>query len=374
MRYPLAYVNYGPEEIDAVMECLEQGRTTAGPQVKEFENKFAYYIGRQHAIMVNSGSSADLLVAFGLGPANDGDEVLIPAVTWPTQVWSCLMAGYKVRLVDVDPSTLQINIDDLESKINEHTAAIFLVHVLGNVGDIDRITVLASAHAVPIIEDCCEALGSKWKDKQVGTFGEAAAYSFFFSHLINTMEGGMVVTDIAADNRLYRLWRSHGWEPKEDYRFWFTTWGLNIRPTELQAAFGSIQMAKLETFRKARTQNYFDLSNGTYKLWPKVLRGVTVLPKCEPSWHGFPLMIHDAPFTRTELCRYLDERGIENRPIVAGNLALQPAIQKDQRIICGPLPGADLIHENGFYIGLASFLDYEGTKYVTDAIYEFMNR
>jgi CDP-6-deoxy-D-xylo-4-hexulose-3-dehydrase len=370
-RYPLAYTTYDHREIQAVIETLSAGQTTCGPRVRRFESAFADYVGRKHAIMVNSGSSADLLIAFGLGPAEPGDEVLVPAVTWPTQVSSCLMAGYRVRLVDVDPDTLQFSVADLAAKINDHTRAIFPVHVLGAVGDMDAIGRLAYMDGLMVLEDCCEALGARWNGYHVGTFGQAAAFSFFFSHLINTMEGGMVVTDSKESDRSYRLMRSHGWEPREDYRFWFPTWGFNVRPTELQGAFGNVQLGRLEGFRRARLGNYDRLvsgiANNGYLTRPRVL------PQCEPSWHGYPLKVSLlAPYTRNDLCRHLNDHGIETRPIIAGNLAKQPAVQNDDRVITGPLPGADLVHEQGFYIGLASFDDPDGTAYVSQIITDFV--
>jgi CDP-6-deoxy-D-xylo-4-hexulose-3-dehydrase len=371
MRYPLAYVTYGREEIDAVVETLELGQTTCGAQVANFEDRFARYVGREHAVMVNSGSSADLLVAFGLGRASEGYEVLVPAVTWPTQVWACLMAGYTVRLVDVDPATLQMDLDDLERKISPKTKAVFTVHVLGACGDLDRLTKLATGWHLTLLEDCCEALGTMWRGKHVGTFGQAAAYSFFFSHVLNTMEGGMVVCDDDAAAREYRLWRSHGWEPQKDHRFWFPTWGLNLRPTELQGAFGNVQMGKLKNHIENRLLNEWRLS-----LWVpnEHVRDIQKLYQCSPSWHAYPLMVEPgAPFSRDELCRYLDTRGIENRPIIAGNLARQPALRDEVRIHHDrKLPGADAIHERGFYIGLASFDDPNGTGYVAEVIRDFL--
>lgn len=374
-RYPLASVTYGDDEVTAVNEVLRAGQTTCGARVKAFEQAFAEYVGVEHAIMVNSGSSADLLVAYGLGPAEPGDEVLVPAVTWPTQVWSCLQAGYRVRLVDVDPETLQFNASDLEWKAEEVWAreglkGVFPVHVLGAVGDMVDLAETALFYDAAIIEDCCEALGAKWAGQHVGTFGQAAAFSFFFSHLVNTMEGGMVVCNDPASDRLYRLWRSHGWEPKPDYRFWFPTWGFNVRPTELQGAFGVVQMQRLEGFREARGRNAVRLREMTQHAF---LRQIRVLPECEPSWHGFPLMVaSDAPFSRDELCRHLDEHGIENRPIIAGNLARQPAVISEDRIIKGPLPGADQVHDQGFYIGLASYDDEDGCAYVAEVMRDFM--
>jgi CDP-6-deoxy-D-xylo-4-hexulose-3-dehydrase len=315
--------------------------------------------------MVNSGSSADLLVAHGLGPAEPGrNEILVPAVTWPTQVWSAIMAGYTVRLVDVDPDTLQMDLAALEKLLSSRTRAVFVVHALGNVGNMDKMRKLG----VPIIEDCCEAMGSRWRGRHVGTFGQAAAFSFFFSHLLNTMEGGMVVCD--DDPRRYRLWRSHGWEPTPDNHFWFPTWGYNIRPTELQGVFGLVQMGKVEQFKAARAKNYERLAERMHKGW---LRGVTVLNDCDPAWHGFPLMIApNAPFTKAELLTFLTKRGVENRPIIAGNFARQPAA--DGRVLSGLLPGADAVHERGFYIGLAHFDDPHGASYVGDVFDDFLSQ
>jgi dTDP-4-amino-4,6-dideoxygalactose transaminase len=368
VRYPLARVSYGESEIAAVIDTLRAGQTTCGPRVAEFERRFAQYVGREHAVMVNSGSSADLLVAFGLGPAQPGDEILVPAVTWPTQVWSCVMAGYTVRLVDVDSETLQFHPVDFMEKLFPQTRALFPVHVLGNVGHMEVLLKAQEMAGIPIIEDCCEALGSTWNDQHVGTFGQAAAFSFFFSHLINTMEGGMVVC--GEDDREYRLWRAHGWEPCQDYRFWFPTWGLNVRPTELQGAFGCVQMDSIEEFRAARTWNYRRLAEYTAS---EFLRNITVFPECQPSWHGFPMMVIDnAPFTRDQLCRHLEAHGIETRPIIAGNLARQPAVRDDPRIITGPLPGAAAVHDHGFYMGLANFDDPDGTAYVGEVVADFM--
>jgi CDP-6-deoxy-D-xylo-4-hexulose-3-dehydrase len=364
--YPLARPTYGVEEIDAVMATLRDGQTTCGPRVKAFEDAFAAYVGRRFAVMVNSGSSADLLVAHTLGPAQPGEEILVPAVTWPTQIWSCVMAGYTVRLVDVDPATLQMDGGDLKRKIGPRTRGVFLTHVLGNVGSLDDLPELT------ILEDCCEAMGARWRTQHVGTFGRAAAFSFFFSHVLNTMEGGMIVTDSEEDARSCRLWRSHGWEPRRDYRFWFPTWGMNVRPTEVQGAFGTVQMDRLDGFLNARAHNYTLLASIVTQ-FDQTLSTAQVLDDCEPAWHGFPVMVDQhAPFSREMLCDYLDEHGIETRPIVAGNIARQPAVIHDPRIVAGELPGADLIHRQGFYIGVPSFADIDGIGYVEDTVGVFM--
>jgi CDP-6-deoxy-D-xylo-4-hexulose-3-dehydrase len=369
-KYPLAQVNYGTEEIEAVIDALRAGQTTAGPRVKQFEQQFAGYIGGRHATMVNSGSSADLVVMLGLGTPDFHDEILVSAVTWPTQVWACLLAGYRVRLVDVDPETLQMSTADTLSKIDRRTKGIFLVHLLGAVGNLDPFLKLQQPNdlSLTIIEDCCEALGAKWRKQHVGTFGSASAFSFFFSHLISTMEGGMVVTHDDRLARDHKLLRNHGWEPQKDYRYWFPSWGLNVRPTEVQGAFGCVQLGRIENFRAARMRNVSRLAERTYQRFPSFLQGCHVLPECEPSWHGFPLVVlPDSPVSRDTLCARLEEDGIETRPIVAGNLARQPAIcQHADRIAMGPLPGADQIHNHGFYIGVPSFDDESGIDYVGD--------
>lgn len=371
MRYPLAQISYGEEEIDAVVDTLRDGRTTAGPRVTEFEQAFASYVGRERAVMVNSGSSADLLLAFGLDHTSNDDEILVPAVTWPTQVSSCLAAGYQVRLIDVDPKTLNFSLPDVQKKMSTRVKAIFPAHILGNMGDMGGLVSLANQTGVPIIEDCCEALGSTWRGKHVGTFGKAAAFSFFFSHLITTMEGGMVVCGNEQDERGYRLMRTHGWEPIADEYFHFPSWGFNLRPTELQGAFGTVQIARANSFLWARKRNYDRLLSRTD--YPGIFASVTILPNAEPAWHGFPLMLtEDAPFTRKTLARHLESHGIETRPIVAGNLARQPAALFDPRIYTGRLPGADQVHEMGMYIGLASYDDEDGTAYVGQVIRDFM--
>ncbi len=374
-RYPLARVTYGEEEIAAVERTLRAGRTTMGPQVEAFEAGVAALVGAQDAVMVNSGSSADLLCAFALGPPRRGqDEILVPAVTWPTQVWACLLAGYRVRLVDVDPATLQVDPVDLDRKRTWRTRAVFATHVLGACGSLDVLAGLCASHELDLVEDCCEALGTRWKGRHVGTFGHAGAFSFFFSHALSTMEGGAVVTDDPALARSLRLWRSHGWEWEGPERFRFPTWGMNLRPTEVQGAFGKVQLGRLPGFLDARRRNFVRLRAHTEPHAGR-LATVAVVPGCEPAWHAFPLLVAaDADFTKHELCAYLEARGVETRPLIAGNLARQPALQEEPRVLTGDLPGADAVHDRAFYLGLASEDDPEGTGYVGECVRDFVEQ
>jgi len=373
-RYPLARVTYGEAEIAAVERTLRAGRTTMGPQVEAFEAGFASLVGAHEAVMVNSGSSADLLCAFALGPPLRGlDEILVPAVTWPTQVWACVLAGYRVRLVDVDPATLQMDPVDLDRKRTWRTRAVFATHVLGACGSMDVLAGLCASHELDLVEDCCEALGTRWKGRHVGTFGVAGAFSFFFSHVLSTMEGGMVVTDDPDTARLLRLWRNHGWEPQPGQHFAFPTWGMNLRPTEAQGAFGTVQLAKLPEFLKWRSNNFVLLASVTYEEYPEVFHPAPYVEGCDPAWHAFPLTVReDAPFTKHELCAYLEQRGVETRPLIAGNLARQPALREESRVRSGDLPGADAVHDRAVYIGLASHDDPEGTGYVGDCVRDFV--
>jgi CDP-6-deoxy-D-xylo-4-hexulose-3-dehydrase len=290
-------------------------------------------------------------------------------VTWPTQLSALLLAGYSPVLVDVDPRTLQMDPEDAKRKASKRTAAVFPVHVLGNMGNPAGYNLWD----IPLLEDACEAIGSRWKGQHAGTFGEVGTYSFFFSHALTTMEGGMVVTGDAEEARRYRLWRAHGMDPQPGNRFHFPQWGLNLRPTEVQAALGLVQLRRLDGFLAARQRNFDRLAAVTYEAYPEVFRGVTVLPECRPAWHGFPLLVQpEAPMTRDWLCYWLADNGIENRPIITGNIARQPAVRNDGRVITGLLPGADFIHGRGFYIGLAPHDDEEGTEYVGKMVAEFV--
>jgi CDP-6-deoxy-D-xylo-4-hexulose-3-dehydrase len=373
-RYPLAVATYGVEEVLGALESMTSFRTTMWSKTQDFENSFADRFGVREAVMVNSGSSADLLMAFALrdprfGGLEVGDEILAPAVTWPTQIWSLLMAGFTVKLVDVDPGTLNISLDDLERKIGPRTRAISMVHLMGNTADLDRVVEIASKHSLVVLEDACEALGASWRGKPVGSFGQAGSFSFFFSHHMVTMEGGMIATNSGEYAEHLRLLRAHGWtrnlrRPPEvqaglDSRYQFDNWGFNVRPTELNAAFGLVQLERFEGFQAQRQKaaDYALARIGSLAEWlsPMEVREETLC-----SWFAFPVAVKPgAPFTRNELVSHLEAEGIETRPVVAGNLGRQPAVQRLDGISTGDLPGADYVHENGFYLGIHPVLEME---------------
>jgi len=372
--YPLSMATYGTDEIIEALDSMCSFRTSMAEKTLNFERKFTKWQGSSDAVMVNSGSSADLLLCLlltnSLHPiVPTGSEILIPVVTWPTQVWSAMMAGLNVKFVDVDPQTLNIDIDDMERCIGPDTKAIFLVHLMGNPCDMDRIITLADKHDLVILEDCCEAMGATWDGCKVGNFGIGAAYSFFFSHHITSMEGGMVVVPDIEKAEQLRILRSHGWvrdvdpakyglneTPEIDPRYAFVNWGLNVRPTEVQAGFGMRQLEKADTFanRRAEIANRFNayLEKSPWLYTPKVSE------KAQPSWLALPIMVEEsAPFSRSDLTSYLEDIGVETRPIVTGNLAKHPVTKRLlPELLKRNYPGADEVHMRGFYIGLSPLL------------------
>lgn len=336
--YPLASPTIGEEEIEAGVAVLRSGQTTMGEVVEEFEHAFARYVDADHAVMVNSGSSADLLLAFAL-PA---DEVIMPAVTWPTHVWSFHTADHMVSFCDVDGFNTTAEL--MEKRIKSNGSILGLVHLMGVPCDMDEMCSLAAAYDLTIVEDCCEALGATYNERPVGSFGKAATWSFFFSHQMTTMEGGMITTgDKSLADRL-RSMRSHGWARHQGDKHTFIEHGFNLRPTEVSAAIGLVQLQKLGGMNKLRAENraaFVNLLDGLGAVsFPAVPVGA------RPSWFGLPMLVHD---DRDGLMRHLEWSGVETRPILGGNLARQPAFSEFR---FRHVPGADYVHDHGLYIGL----------------------
>lgn len=388
--YPLSMASYGVEEILEALDSMCSFRTTMWEKTRRFEEAFAQYQNRADAVMVNSGSSADLLLAFLLAdPARPrlkpGDVVLVPAVTWPTQVWSFLMAGFRVQLVDVDPETLNISVEDLKRKATPAAKAVSLVHLMGNPCEMDRILEVARENDLVVLEDCCEALGSEWEGCKVGNFGIGGAFSFFFSHHITTMEGGMIVTNDREIGDKLRILRAHGWlrnvetsrfEPTDDDldpRYAFVNWGFNVRPTDLQAGFGIQQLSKLPQFTAVRDRmasRFFDFIDST-----RFLARPRVHPRARPVWMALPVMVRpEAPFRRRDITAFLEAEGVETRPVVTGNIARQPASRLFPDLRNSALPGADAVHERGFYVGLSPFVSEATLDRLIDRVESFLRR
>ena len=390
---PLMVPSYGWEEVCEALDSLLDTQVTMGEKVKRFEAMFAEYIGVRFAIMVNSGSSANLLALSILTnpvPKNrirPGDEIITPAVTWATTVYPIINCGAVPVLVDVDLGTFDISVEEIKKAITDKTRAIMPVHLLGNPCDMDKIMEIAGEHDLYVIEDACEAHGAGFKGQKVGSFGDMATFSFFFSHHISTIEGGMVLTNNEELAELAKALRVFGWvrdlknkdEIASEYenidpRYLFVNIGYNFRPTEMQGAFGIHQLGKLEKFIEIRRSNA--------QFWAERLKKFKdyLLLHSEREgtrhvWFGYPITVKPgAPFTRKELADFLEEKGVETRPIMVGNIDEQPAMRLFNYRKSGSLPNSKWITRNSFFFGNHHGIGHEEREAVAEYIEQFMQR
>jgi CDP-6-deoxy-D-xylo-4-hexulose-3-dehydrase len=308
--------------------------------------------------------------------------VIVPAVTWPTMVAPVLQMGCVPVLIDVDRTTLNMRTDLLGDAVSPRTRAIFCVHLLGNPMEMGPVLDVAKAHDLWVLEDACEALGSTVDGRHVGSFGDFGTFSFYFSHHITTIEGGMLVTDDDQLADLARSMRAHGWtrdmsgraeleaaNPRIDPRFLFVTAGYNLRPTELQAAFGLVQLPRLEHFNEIRRANARYLLEALADLGGE-LEFLTEREGARSTWFGFAVLVKD-PDVRHELTAHLEERGIETRPIIAGNLAAQPAFREGPHRVVGSLGAANDVGERGLFIGNHPALSHAHLDHIIGAFREY---
>lgn len=362
--HPLVLAPYGADEVIGAMDALMSTYVTMGAKVRAFEAEWASYCGRSHGVMVNSGSSAVLVklaALVSLGRLKPGDEVLCPAVTWSTSLFPIAQAGLIPVMVDVDPETLCISPERARAARSAKTKAVLAVHLLGQPADVDAFDDLM------VLEDACGAHGGMYKGKRVGGLGLAASFSFFFSHHITTIEGGMVVTDDADLADVMRSTRAHGWSrertdkadwearhPEIDPRFLFVSSGYNLRPTEVSGAFGLVQARRLPAWVARRRANHADWCE-------KLIPYVDVFPEATGTEHAgfaFSMLARGdgasmlAGGERASLMAHLERHKIETRPISGSNLVRQPAFASVPGArIAGPLPVADAVHERGFFVG-----------------------
>ncbi len=381
--------SFGAPEVLEALESMLSTWVTMGEKVAKFEDLFANYLNASGGVMVNSGSSANLVALKALRNSNErpslvkGDEVIVPACTWSTSVAPILDIGCKPILVDSD-ETFNLDPAAVKEAITSDTKAIMAVHLLGNPADIRSLREICDDHNLILFEDCCEAHGATLDGQKVGTFGEYGTYSFFFAHHISTIEGGMVVSSDRNRVEEVKPVRAHGWiremeeseeiaakHPEFDERFLFLESGLNVRPTEIQGAFGIHQMDRLEEFVEQRRTNAHKLTDA---LAPHddVFRFQTEQDGGRHTYYGYPLVIREeAPFTRAEFTAYLEEHGIETRPIMGGNLAEHPAFNhlKDY---AGPLEMANTIHKQGVFFGNHHQMHGEHTDFIVNTIEDFL--
>ncbi|MBZ9664919.1 DegT/DnrJ/EryC1/StrS family aminotransferase [Pseudomonas sp. LMG 31766] len=368
--FPLATSSWGKEEIDAMQRVISSGMFTMGENVQLFEQKFAQYVGSKHCVMVNSGSSANLLIIAALFYTKNpmlklkrGDEIIVPAVSWSTTYYPLYQYGLKIKFVDVDINTLNYDLDQLSQAVSSDTRAIMAVNLLGNPNDFNRINEIIGGRNIVLVEDNCESMGATYNDKHAGTFGVMGSFSSFFSHHISTMEGGLIVTD---DEELYQILlslRAHGWTrnlPKENLvcdkksddpfeeSFRFVLPGYNVRPLELEGALGIEQVKRLPAMIEARQKNGA-LLQSSMSMHPDLLIQKEIGAS---SWFGFSLVIRQSSkLTRKKLVEKLVAKGFECRPIVAGNFAKNEVVKYFNSEVFGELKNAEYIDANGLFIG-----------------------
>ena len=383
--------------VDSALDCW----FTTGRFAEEFERKLARFVGVRSASLVNSGSSANLLAISSLTSPKlgdrrlkPGDEVITVAAAFPTTVNPIIQNRLVPVFVDVTVPTYEIDVSQLEAARSERTRAVFIAHTLGNVFDLDAVTEFVKKHDLWLIEDCCDALGSKWKGRNVGTFGDIATVSFYPAHHITMGEGGAVLTDKPNLKTLiesFRDWGRDCWcDPgKEntcgkrfdwqlgslpcgyDHKYTYSHIGYNLKATDMQAALGLSQIEKLPFFIERRKENFRYLSIAL-----KSMEGCLILPEAtpgsDPAWFGFPIAVReDASFRREDLIRELEAKKIATRLLFGGNLLRQPAYEGCEVRVVGSLPNTDFVMNNVFWIGVYPGLTKPMLDYVVEVITGF---
>jgi CDP-6-deoxy-D-xylo-4-hexulose-3-dehydrase len=370
IKFPLATTTWGQEEQDAMQRVIASGMYTMGDNVQAFESDFAKYVGSKHCVMVNSGSSAILLMVAALFYTRNpllklerGDEVIVPAVSWSTTFYPLYQYGLKIKFVDIDLNTLNYDLNQLEQAVTDKTRAIMAVNLLGNPNDFGRIQKIIGERNIVLIEDNCESMGASYEGKHAGTFGVMGGFSSFFSHHISTMEGGLIVTD---DEELYQILlslRAHGWTrnlPKQNLvcsdksddlfeeSFRFVLPGYNVRPLEIEGALGVEQVKRLPSIIAARRNNGKLLQASMCNHSELIIQQEIG----KSSWFGFSLVIRPgSKLTRKQLVIKLNNLGFECRPIVAGNFAKNEVVKYFNSEVHGNLKNAEHIDQNGLFVG-----------------------
>ncbi|MEN9709572.1 MAG: hypothetical protein RIQ68_1980 [Pseudomonadota bacterium] len=393
-RIPLAYNNFGPDELAAIQKTVDTGMLTQGRQVEAFEKALAEWSGASYAIFVNSGSSANMIGIEAIvylsrmkpeltyGALSAGDEIITPGLSWPTTLKPLLNHGLRPVFCDVDLKTLNATVADLEKVRTKRTRGVVAVPVLGNPEGLDEIRAWCSANGLVMFEDSCESFGAiTGGGKNVGRVGMASAFSFYFSHHISTIEGGVVLTDSAEIADLCYALRSHGWtrhfklhrfeQDKNlrgiDPRFCFVLPGYNVRATEINAAIGLEQLKRVPDFLARRRRIARGRIAGLMGLSDKVLvPGADIADR--HSWMTFPLLFASAEL-RQSAQKAIEEGGVETRPIIVGNVLRHPLVQWLDLSTSQPdLPNCDAVFERGMMIGLNPMSTDEEESFIIDVL------
>jgi len=394
---------YDEKELISLVDASLDFWLTTGRYADQFEKDLAAFLGVKYCLLTNSGSSANLLALSALTSPKlgekrlkPGDEVITTACGFPTTLNPILQNNLVPVFLDVEPGTYNIRADRIEEAISDKTKAIMIPHTLGNPADLKTITKQVKKHHLWFVEDNCDALGSQYQGKFTGTFGHISTFSFYPAHHITMGEGGALCTDDPALKKIIASFRDWGrdcwcdpgcdnsckkrfdWQlgdlPKGyDHKYIYSHIGYNLRVTDMQAAIGVEQLRKLPGFIEKRKANFKTLSNGLKK-FEKYLVLPQATPHSDPSWFGFPLMVReDAPFSREEIVRYLEDHKIATRMLFGGNLIKQPAFADMKFRSVGNLVNTDLVMNNLFWIGVYPGLTEEKIGFVLETFREFVS-
>jgi CDP-6-deoxy-D-xylo-4-hexulose-3-dehydrase len=371
--YPLIENPFSDDDITKGINVLKSKQLTLSKETKNFEKKFTAKLKSKYSLMVNSGSSANLLALqclinpYRKNRLKKDDEIIIPTLCWSTSLWPIVQSNLKPVFVDINPKTLNIDEEKLETKITHKTKAILLVNVLGNSCDMNKIIKIKKKYNLILIEDNCESLGSKYKKKYLGTYGDFSSFSFYSSHQISSGEGGMICCKDKNDYNIIKSLRSHGWSRGTsfeneiykknkflDKRFIFFNSGFNLRPTEVSAAIGHNQFKRMDKLMKIRNINRKKIINS-------LLNNSYLKNKIDfyyenkfvnPSWFGLSIKILIKNFNKNKIIKKLENNGIETRPIISGNFADQPAAKLYGISLNQKFPNTDKVYNSSFFIGL----------------------
>ncbi len=396
---------YDETEIQNMVSAVLDFWLTAGPYAEEFEKQLGAFIGVREVVPVNSGSSANLVAMTtlcsrqlpeGLRP---GDEVIAPAVSFPTTVNPIIQNRLTPVFIDSCLGDFNLDVSQLEEAVSPRTRALVFAHTLGNPADMDAVMDFVRRHDLFLLEDTCDALGAKWNGRMVGTFGEMATLSFYPAHHITMGEGGAVYTDrpkLAKIARAVRDWGRDCWcgydNPVNgkcgtrfervipgipgfyDHRYLYSEIGYNLKLTDPQAAMGLAQLQKLPEFIRRRKENFAYLYEGL-KPYSEFLMLPSWHPKADPSWFAMPLLVReDAPFMRHQLTRFLEVNRVQTRLIFAGNILRQPAYADIEHRVVGDLPNSDQVMRGGFFVGVYPGLDQPRLDYMLDIFGRFFEQ
>lgn len=380
MTVKLHEPTFGEEEIAAAVEVLRSTNVTSGEKVRAFERSFS-----TRSTFCNSGSSANLLAISALtnpvlpNRIKPGEKVIVSALSWSTTVWPLVQHGLVPVIVDIDPDTLNMDMEKAKSAVDSDTRAIMPVHVYGNPVEMESLDWFKSK-GLWVVEDCCEALGANDGKVAVGSVGDVSTFSFYFSHHITTLEGGLVTTKWDTANDLLKILRAHGWVrdlddssaykelyPDIDPKFLFVNAGYNLRGTELQAAMGLVQLRKFPIYLAQRRRMAERLLS-VFKKYPELK---TQKENGMSSWFGFPVVVKEgSTFSAKQVREHLEKSGIETRAIICGNIARQPGMKLWPHEVCGELTNADHVMKAGFSIGCHQHMTDHDVEKIDGALSE----